>query len=543
MQYLIEYPLLLLFVVASTGYLIGQIKVGSYSLGVAAVLFTGLAFGAIEPELHLDEIILLLGLSVFVYSIGLSSGPAFFESYKQNGVRDFLFILFTMAISGSIAIGCFYLFDFSAATVTGVYSGSTTNTPALAGVINAIKNKNLATPDIGTSLVQESVVGYSFSYIMGVLGGIIAVVVMEKVLKIDYEKEKMALRNRFPVGEKLTSATVRVTQKAVTGVQLRDLFRAHDLNVVLGRIYREGKVTLSEWGTELNMEDRVMMVGAKPDLEKATHLIGEPEQSTLDGDRSKFDVRRIFVSNPEIAGRTIASLQINERYNAVISRIRRGDIDMLAKGDTVLELGDRVRFIARREDLETLSEYFGDSYQDSSTVNLFSFGLGIGLGLILGTIEIPIGGDINFKLGYAGGPLVVGLLLGAIRRTGRVVWTLPYSANVTLRQLGLIFLLSAIGIKSGSAFVSSFNTEGLWLFLASSIISLSTAFLTIFIGYKFIKIPFTILMGMVSNQPAILDFVTSRSGNKIPQVGYAMMFPISLILKILIAQLLFAMLG
>ena len=216
---------------------------------------------------------------------------------------------------------------------------------------------------------------------------------------------------------------------------------------------------------------------------------------------------------------------------------------MLAKGDTILELGDRVRFIARSKDLSALSEFFGDSYHESSKVNLFSFGLGIGLGLLLGSINISLGTDFNFKLGYAGGPLIVGLILGALRRTGPIVWTMPYSANVTLQQLGLILLLTVIGVRSGNAFIQSLSLEGLTIFIASALISLLTAFAILWIGYKIVKMPFSILMGMVANQPAILDFATSRSKNSIPIFGYAMMFPIALISKIVIAQVLFLLLN
>ena len=216
---------------------------------------------------------------------------------------------------------------------------------------------------------------------------------------------------------------------------------------------------------------------------------------------------------------------------------------MLARGNTILQQGDRIRFVARRRDLKALSKYFGDSYQAVSKVNLFSFGLGIGIGLLLGLIEFRIGDFFSFKLGYAGGPLIVGLLLGATRRTGAVVWSLPYSANVTLQQIGLILLLSAIGVRSGNAFVESFSSDAFVMIGASAIISILGAIISLFVGYKLVKIPFTLLMGMVSNQPAILDFSTERAGNNIPSFGYTMMFPIALIGKIVIAQLIYIILS
>jgi len=534
-----ENSLLLLFLVASVGYLLGNIRIKGVSLGVAAVLFTGLVFGASNPDFKIPSIITNLGLVLFVYSIGLSSGPAFFASYKKNGIRDFLFLVIMLMFSGLIAAAMFFIFDLSAATITGAYAGSTTNTPALAGVIDYINNTYGAA---GSEYNSDAVIGYSFSYPMGVMGSIFVILLMEKLLKIDYKKEELSLRKEYPVGGFLSSATIEVTNPEIVNIQIRDLFKKYKWDIVFGRIYQNDQFALTNYNTVLNVGDIVMVVGNKIDLEEAVQDIGQRTNSHLEYDRTQFDVRRIFVSNPRVVGRTIASLRIDEKYNAIISRIRRGDVDMLASGKTVLELGDRLRFVARRNDLRSLSEYFGDSYKASSRINLFTFGLGIGLGLIIGAIEIPFGSDVTFKLGYAGGPLLVGLLFGALRRTGPVVWTLPYSANTTLQQIGLILLLAGIGVSSGHSFIESFSAEAIWVFVASVIISMVTAMSMIYIGYKVIKMPFSLLMGIVSNQPAIMDFACSRSGNQIPGFGYTMVFPIALIMKIVIAQVLFVVL-
>lgn len=540
MQLLRDNPLLLLFVTVSLGYLLGNIKIRGGSLGVAAVLFTGLALGAIDPEFNIPEIIFFLGLSMFVYSIGLNSGPAFFNSYKKNGIRDILFIVSMLILSGLIAVGLFLIFDFSAATITGIYTGSTTNTAALAGVIDYISN--LASGS-SSNLVEEAVVGYTWSYPMGVIGGIVAIVLMEKLLKIDFKKEENKLRKIYPIDGDLTSATVRIENDEAGDIQLRDIFNKYKWNVTFGRIIKNGEVKLANWDVILEKGNVIMVVGNSDELKAVISVLGSRVESSLEHDRTEYDVRQIFVSNPKLIGRTIASLNLQQKFNAVITRIRRGDVEMLATGNTLLELGDRIRFIARRKDLKDLSEYFGDSYQASSKINLFTFGLGIGLGLVIGTIEIPLGTDITFKLGYAGGPLVVGLILGTLRRTGPIVWTMPYGATVTLQQIGLIFLLSAIGVRSGNAFIESFSLEGFYIFLGGTVISLLTALSILFIGYKLIKMPFSLLLGIVSNQPAILDFATSRSKNRIPEIGFSLMFPMALIAKIIIAQILFIVLS
>ncbi len=538
-QALANNPILLLFVVASIGYLLGSIEIKGSSLGVAAVLFTGLAFGAINDDFKIPDIVFNLGLVLFVYSIGLSSGPAFFKSYKQNGLRDFAFIMMMLALSGIIAIVVFGLFGLSVATITGIYSGSTTNTPALAGVIDYINN---TAESSSPQLVNEAVIGYSLSYPMGVMGGIIAIIMMEKWLKIDYTEEKRKLRKQYPSDTFLSSATVKITNEDLNGKSIRDVRKEFDWDLVFARIIRGDDTRLANWDLELKLGDIVMMVGAREDLDKAITDLGIAANTHLQFDRSQFDVRRIFVSNPEVVGHPLSTLNLGKRFNAVITRIRRGDIDMLATDDTVLELGDRIRFIARRKDLRALAEFFGDSYTASSKVNIFSFGLGIGLGLVLGMIEIPLG-TFSFKLGYAGGPLIVGLILGALRRTGSLVWTLPYSSTVTLQQIGLILLLAGIGINSGSSFAHSLNLAAIWIFAASVIISLLTALSILYVGYKWVKLPFSILMGMVSNQPAILDFALNKSGNRIPLYGYTMMFPIASVMKIIIAQLLYILLS
>ncbi len=540
-DYLVDYPLVLLFVVVSLGYLLGNLKIKGNGLGVAAVLFTGLAFGALDPRFEIPPIVFQLGLSIFVYSVGLSSGPVFFKAYKENGAKDFLFAMSMLILTGLTAAFFWWLFDFSAATITGIYSGSTTNTAALAGVIEYINQSGTSID--ASALEKEAVIGYTFSYPMGVLAGIFAIIIMEKVLKIDYKKELEELKSKFPLADKLTSTTIRVTKPEAFDKNIRDLKLQHGLNVSFGRVFQGENMNLVTWNTVLREGDGLIAVGEKSELDRLTDLLGQRTVSPTLSDKTKYDYRRIFVSNPRVTGVTIASLNLDEKYDAIITRIRRGDVEMLATPDTVLELGDRIRFIARREDLTELSTLFGDSYQQSSKVNLFSFGLGIGLGLLLGSISIPLGAAGEFKLGYAGGPLIAGLVLGALRRTGNIVWTMSFGSAVTLQQMGLILLLASIGIGSGGAFIDSFSIDKVWVFLAGTGVSMFTAIAILFVGYKIRKMPFSLLTGMVANQPAILDFAMERTGNRIPMFGFSQIFPIALIMKIVIAQILFIVLS
>lgn len=538
----IENPLLLLFVVAGLGYGVGSIRIRGSNLGVAAVLFVGLGVGGLSPELHIPDIIIFLGLAMFVYTIGLSSGPSFFATFRQRGSRDIIFVMVMLTLSASIAFGLHFLFAFDASTTAGLYAGSTTNTPALAGLLDAISNANLGSAN-SKSMSERAVIGYSLSYPMGVIGVMIAINVMHRLLKIDYLAEEQELKQEYPVRQTVTSKTVEVTQPDVTGVPLRDLKRQLNANVVFGRLVRGDETLLTNYDTTLRIGDQVALVADEEEIERVTLLIGKNMPFRLSSDRSEYDTRRIFVSNPDIAGERLSTLNLNERFAAIITRVRRGDIDLLANSKLVLELGDRVRFVARRQDIPKISKLFGDSYDALSRINLLSFGLGMALGLLLGMITFQLPGDASFKLGFAGGPIIVALILGALRRTGPIVWTLPYSANLTLRQIGLILLLAGVGVNSGHTFVDTVSQGGGGIiFLAGTIISFITAIATLFIGYKLLKIPFSFLTGMVASQPAVLDFALEKAGNKLPNIGFTLMLPVSLITKIVYVQFLFALL-
>ncbi|MCI4648145.1 aspartate:alanine exchanger family transporter [Phaeodactylibacter sp.] len=538
----IENPLLLLFVVAGLGYGVGSIRIRGSNLGVAAVLFVGLGVGGLSPELHIPDIIIFLGLAMFVYTIGLSSGPSFFATFRQRGSRDIIFVIVMLTLSASIAFGLHFLFHFDASTTSGLYAGSTTNTPALAGLLDAISNANLGNT-AAKSMSERAVIGYSLSYPMGVIGVMIAINVMHRLLKIDYLAEERELKKEYPVRQTVTSKTVEVTQPDVAGIPLRDLKRQLNANVVFGRLVRGDETLLTNYDTTLKVGDQVALVADEEEIERVTLLIGKNMPFRLSSDRSEYDTRRIFVSNPDIAGERLSTLNLNERFAAIITRVRRGDIDLLANSKLVLELGDRVRFVARRQDIPKISKLFGDSYDALSRINLLSFGLGMALGLLLGMITFQLPGDASFKLGFAGGPIIVALILGALRRTGPIVWTLPYSANLTLRQIGLILLLAGVGVNSGHTFVDTVAQGGGGIiFLAGTIISFITAIATLFIGYKLLKIPFSFLTGMVASQPAVLDFALEKAGNKLPNIGFTLMLPVSLITKIVYVQFLFALL-
>lgn len=526
--------------VAAIGYAIGKIKIfGSY-LGVSAILFVGLFFGAMNPDLRVPDIIFEFGLVLFVYSIGISTGDAFFKSIRRNGLRDISYTLSTLTISALLAVFTFFALDMTPSLTTGVYAGTSTNTPALAGVIQMVREKGIAGIE---DISQALTVGYTFAYPLGIIGVMIAFKLSQRLLKIDFKQEFEELKKKYPLEDELSSKSVRITNDQIAGKTLREIASKHDFNVLYGRISKGDEFHhLTSWDTRLEIGDDLMVIGSLTELEKVVDLLGEESDNNISYDRKRYDVKNIFVSNPEIIGREISSLNLSKKYDAIITRIRRGDVDMLAKPDVIIESGDRIRFVAKREDLKDLSKLFGDSYNAVSQMNIFSLGIGITLGLMLGAIEISLG-NISFKLGIAGGPLIVGLILGAIKRTGTISWIPSYGVNTTMNQLGLILLLAAIGINSGNAFVSNIDS-GVWklALLAGTIITVVATMLSILIGYKLFKIPFSLLLGFLSNQPALLDFSKELTGNRVPAISYSIMFPIALIIKVLFAQILFLIL-
>ncbi|MEL6143156.1 MAG: TrkA C-terminal domain-containing protein, partial [Bacteroidota bacterium] len=479
------------------------------------VLFVGLGFGALDPALSVPQLVIFLGLTIFVYTVGLSSAAAFFASFRQHGFRDIYFILGTVALSAILAYAMHLAFGFDAATTAGLYAGASTNTPALAGLLDAIE-KTASDADL-TEMSQRAVVGYSLSYPMGVLGVMLALVWLQRLLRVSYPAEALELQTDFPLGEKLESRTLIVSAPESIGKTIREFSQKHRFRMAFGRLKRGHETFLTNWDTTLQQDDQIAVIGTPQNLNLVEPLIGTPAPEQITYDRSVYDTRRIFVSNSDIAGKTIASLNLAARFSLVITRVQRGDMDLLATQDTILELGDRILLVAKRGDIEELYKIFGNSYEKLSNVNLLSFGLGMTLGLLLGMTTIALPGGYSFNLGFAGGPLIVALILGQLRRTGPIVWTLPYGANRTLRQFGLILLLAGIGIRSGQTFFQTLVTDLGWkLFLAGGIIAIFTTILTLFIGYRMLRIPFSFLGGMVGSQPAVLDFAIEQAGNNYP---------------------------
>ena len=540
-ELLVEHPLLLLFVVATAGYCLGELRWRGTGFGIAAVLFVGLAFGALDERLTLPRELVSLGLILFVYSVGLASGPGFFASFSRSGLRDNLMVAGVLALAALIVAAEVLLLGIRPTVAAGLYTGALTNTPALAQVLSYVAHTGGA-----TQLATEPVVGYSVAYPLGVIGPILAILLMQRVWRVDYRQDAEQVRDMFPVEQEIYSRTVRVTHPALAGQPLHLLSQQRGWRVLFSRVKQGSRLELATDKLILQEGDLINVVGTPEDVDRVVGELGVPAQEQLDLDRSAYDFRRVFVSEPARVGRKLAELDLPNQFGAIVTRVRRGDIELLAFNTLVLELGDRVRFVAPRSQMQAISRYFGDSYKKLSEINLGVLGLGIALGIGLGLVPIPLPGGIQFQLGEAGGPLVVALMLSALRRTGPVVWSIPYSANLTLRQFGLTLLLAGIGVRSGYTFLATLTqTGGLTILLAAAVVSLGTPLLVLWIGYRCFKLPFGVVTGMVSavhTQPAVQAAALTQARNDLPNHGYALAFPMATIAKILLAQLLVAFL-
>lgn len=523
---LAESPLLLLFLVAAVGYPLGKVRMGRVRLGVAMVLFVGLVFGAVDQRLRLPEVVSQIGLVLFVYTVGLASGPGFFATFRSQGGKIGALAVLGPLAGVAVAVLAAKSLGLGSSLGAGGYCGALTTTPALASVMELAKKWG-----------GDPVVGYSIAYPFGVLGVIAACAIYSRRTGGRTEPAK---KNPPPP---LVSRTVQVTKTEIADKKLHEVRTAHGLDVTFGRYARDGEIHMANAEVALQIGDSMTIVGTAEEVERAMAVLGEPAEVHLADDRSHVDFRRILVSNRDYIGKPLRELRLPTTLGATVTRLRRGDVDIVPHADTVLQAGDRVRVVADAHRLDAIAKTLGDSYEAVSEIDVVSLSLGVAAGLLLGLVQIPLPGGLSFSLGLAGGPLMVALVLGAVHRTGPVVWEVPYSANLTLRQVGLVLFFAGVGTRSGFGFVQTLGKPSGWVLLgAFALVTLVTSTVSLLLAHRLFKGSPAQTMGMVAavhTQPAVLSFVRESTGDDQAELGYATVFPLASVLKIVLAQVVF----
>jgi putative transport protein len=518
-------PVLLLFGVCAAGFLAGRISIGGFSLGVAAVLFVGIGAGAVSERWVLPEDVWVLGLATFVYTTGLASGPSFVAAMRRRGLPLNAGALAAVGLAGATVVLAAVTIHVTGGVASGIFAGAVTSTPALAAAIGYLQLHS--SPAAFARVGAEPIVGYSLCYPLGVL---IPLLSCHAILR----------RDRSPRHAKLVEQTARIED--VENVTLAELAAELENRVAFGRVLHDGSLHAAEPGVSVHHGDLVTVVGTAKDVATAVSLVGERMSTELADDRSDLDFRRVLVSNSDLAGRRIGEIGL-DRLDATATRVRRGDSDHVARPDFVLELGDHVRVVAPRGRSSQVSALFGDSYRSLRELDVLTFSLGIAAGMLLGLVPLPLPGGGVFTLGFAGGPLIMGLLLGARERTGPLVWQLPHSANLTLRQFGTVLLLAGIGTKAGQSFAHTVTSPAaVSIVIAGAAVTLVMVAVTVLAGGRLLRLPDSQLAGMVAGvatQPAVLAFASAHAAEEDDVlVGYATVYPLVMIVKIVAVQLL-----
>ncbi len=530
-------PILTLFVVIGLGYLVGEISLFGFKFGVSGVLFVGLAISSLSPAIALPEFVSSLGLVIFVYAIGIHSGPAFFASFRRQGYRDSLLAVGVLAFGALMAVLLSTLLPLPAPRAAGLFCGALTNTPALAAARERIHEHAVArgVPEEQARVeADQPVVTYSIAYPIGVIGVLICLQLFRRISKTDAQPGEEAAE--------ILVCDYSVTNPGVIGRSVGEVLRLHkDLGFVISRLQHAGSTDLAMSGTVLSEGDIVAVVGDETAHERAQQIFGERSQTRIEEDRSRLDYRRVFVSSKEVVGKRLRDLDLQNALGATITRLRRGDVDVVPAPETRLELGDRIRVLTRRENFANVSRFFGDSIRGTAETDFGSVAIGMVLGALVGMLPIPLPGGSVARLGLAGGPLLVALLLGKMEHTGRITWAIPVSVNITLRQLGLLLFLAAVGTRAGYSFVETVRVNGFQLLAAGAAITFGVVLGMLLVGHLAFRIPCDTLMGLVSGvqtQPACLAYAANLSKTDAPNIAYAGVYPAAMIAKIVLAQLL-----
>ncbi len=523
------------FVIAA-GIYIGKMKIFGVSLGVTFVLFVGILmghFGYVVDDAIL-KFVREFGLILFIFSIGLQVGPGFFSSFKKGGMRLNALAVTGIALNVAIVL-CIYYFgnvnDISA--LVGVMSGAVTNTPGLAAAQQTISQMTQSAEE--ANLMAS---GYAAAYPLGVVGIILSMFVIKGIFRIKTEDEIRKVEEEQEDSRlKPFLLTIKVSNQLVDGMTLVKLHDVVQTNFVISRIMgSDGIVTIPKSTTEIHIGDLLLIVCSAQDADRFKAVIGSEVEMDWESTPTPVFSRRIVVTKSQYNGVSLGSLRLHNGYQLNCTRVNRAGVDLLASPNLRLQMGDRITVVGNLDDIERLADRLGNSMKRLNQPNLITIFVGIILGIILGSIDIGFG----MKLGLAGGPLVVAILISRFGYKAKLVTYTSSSASLLLRELGICLFLASVGIAAGKDFAASvFNTTGMWWVIWGFVITVVPLIIVGCIARGHDKINFLTIMGLMSGgctDPPALAYANNSTGNDAPAVAYSTVYPLTMFLRVVAAQ-------
>jgi putative transport protein len=525
------------FVIAM-GIFIGKMKIFGVSLGVTFVLFVGILmghFGYVVDD-HILKFVREFGLILFIFSIGLQVGPGFFSSFKKGGMRLNVLAVAGILLNVAIVLGIYYFGNVhDIAALVGVMSGAVTNTPGLAAAQQAVSQMSG-----GAEAANLMASGYAAAYPLGVVGiiasmfvikGIFGIKTEDEIRQIEAEQEDSHLKPYL--------ISVSVTNALVDGMSLRVLHDVVQCNFVVSRIMnQDGKITIPKSTTEIHTGDRLFIVCSQHDAPRFNAVIGPEVETDWESAPTPVYSRRIVVTQSKYNGVALGSLRLHNGYKLNATRVNRAGVDLLASPNLRLQMGDRITVVGNLEDIDRLASRLGNSMKRLNQPNLITIFVGIILGIILGSVNLGFG----MKLGLAGGPLVVAILLSRFGYKAKLVTYTSSSASLLLRELGICLFLASVGISAGKGFAAAvFNSTGMWWVIWGFVITVVPLLVVGCIARGKDRLNFLTIMGLFSGSytdPPALAYANNSTGNDAPAVAYSTVYPLTMFMRVVAAQVL-----
>lgn len=531
-----------------TGIWLGKVKIFGVSFGVTFVLFVGIIMGHFGYMVAEDTLHFLreFGLILFIFSIGMQVGPGFFSSFKEGGVSLNLLAMLGIAINVGVTVAIYFLQggaqgDTNFMQMVGIMSGAVTNTPGLGAAQQTVLQVNSEAYNVS----QDMSMGYAAAYPLGVVGIIVSMLIIKKVFRINTEKEIQQIDEEQHSGQlQPHMLTVRVSNDLICGLSLKKLHTVITANFVVSRIEKpNGEVVIPTADEVLELNDLMLIVCSLQDEEIFTRFIGPKEEKKWERKDSPVVSRRIVITKPEYNGTKLGTLHLRKGYALNATRVNRAGVDLLAAPNLRLQLGDRLTVVGQLPDIERLADKLGNSMRRLNEPNLITMFIGIFLGILVGSIPLQFPGmSVPMKLGLAGGPLVVAILLSAYGYKIHLVTYTSTSANLLLREIGICIFLSSVGIAAGQGFVETvFSEKGAWWLLYGVIITMIPLLIVGVIARRHHRTNYLSIMGLMAGgytDPPALAYANKIANNDAPSVSYSTVYPLTMFMRVIVAQIL-----